>query len=132
MVRANEGAAVNLLKGTMRPEAVTSAYLLAALRKDQRTGTWRRLHFLDKALFKASYYYLRHGWRIRNESLLVKLERLVELLIETRGQRIVSRGLAKAAALLRDGVEMGIFSWVPRMKEWLKDPDYIFWLGTMW
>jgi hypothetical protein len=120
---------VNLLKGTMRPEAVTSEYLFAALRKGQRTGRWRSLHFLDKALFKASYYYLRHGGRIMNESLLVKLERLVELLLETRGQRIVSRGLAKAAALLRDGADKGLFSWAPRMKEWLKDPDYIFWLG---
>jgi hypothetical protein len=64
-----------------------------------------------------------------NESLLVKLERLMELLTETRGTRIMRRGLAKAAALLRDGAEKGLFGWVPRMKEWLKDPDYIFWLG---
>ena len=23
----------------------------------------------------------------------------------------------------------GVFVWAPRVKDWLKDPDYIFWLG---
>jgi len=114
----------------MRPEAVTSAYLLAALRKGQRTGRWRALHFLDRALIKASLEYLRHGGRILNEKLLEKLERLVEQLTETRGTRIVRRGLAKAAALL-SGIENGISGWLFALKAWLKDPDYIFWLGTV-
>ena len=117
------------LKGTMRPEAVTSEYLLATWRKGQRTGRWRSLHFLDRALYKASLEYLRHGGRISNDSLLEKLERLVEQLTETRGTRIVKRGLAKAAALL-SGIENGISGWVIPLKAWLTDPDYIFWRGT--
>jgi len=64
-----------------------------------------------------------------NESLLAKLERLVEQLTETRGQRILKRGVAKAAALL-SGIENGISGWLLQLKAWLKDPDYIFWLGT--
>jgi hypothetical protein len=112
-------------------QLLTYDRLQQCYRKSIRTGTWRRLYYLDKALFRAALDYLRRGGRILNEALLVKLERFVEQLTETRGTRIMSRGLAKAAALLRDGVEMGIFSWVPRMKEWLKDPDYIFWLGTV-
>ena len=110
--------------------SLTFDQLQQCYRKSVRTRTWRRLHYLDKALFRASLDYLRRGGRILNESLLAKLSRLVELLTETRGQRIVKRGLAKAEALLRDGAEKGLFGWVPRMKEWLKDPDYIFWLGT--
>jgi hypothetical protein len=23
-----------------------------------------------------------------------------------------------------------IFAWAPSLREWLKDPDYVFWLGT--
>jgi len=65
-----------------------------------------------------------------NESLLIKLERLVEQLLETRGAKIVKRGLARAAALLRDGAGKGLFGWAPRLKFWLQDPDYVFWLGT--
>jgi hypothetical protein len=26
----------------------------------------------------------------------------------------------------------GIFSWAPLLKDWLKDPDYVFWLGLTW
>jgi hypothetical protein len=63
-----------------------------------------------------------------HDSLLEKLERLVEQLLETRGQRIVKRGLAKAAALLT-GVEKGISGWVFALQAWLQDPDIIFWLG---
>jgi hypothetical protein len=99
--------------------------------KSVRTRTWRRLHHLDKALFRASLDYLQRGGRILNESLLLKLERLVEQLTDTRAKRIVTRGLAKAAALLRDGAETGIFGWAPRLKYWLHDPGYIFWLGTV-
>ena len=131
MLRLDREAVVNVLNDPMRTTELTACRLLTALRKGQRTGRWRRLHLLDKALVKASLQYLRHGGRISNETLLVKLERLIEQLLETRGQRIVSRGLAKAAALLREGAEKGLFSWVPRMNEWLKDPDYIFWLGTV-
>jgi len=109
---------------------LTLDQLLQCYRKSVRTRTWRRLHYLDKALFRASLDYLRRGGRILNESLLAKLSRLVELLTETRGQRIVRRGLAKAAALLT-GIENGMIGWVLHLKEWLQDPDYIFWLGTV-
>jgi hypothetical protein len=57
-----------------------------------------------------------------NEALLVKLERVVEQVTETRGQRIVRRGLAKAATLLT-GIENGISGWVLPLKEWLKAHD---------
>jgi hypothetical protein len=60
-----------------------------------------------------------------------RMKKYMERLQETRGRRIFRLGFAKAAALLRDGADKGLFSWAPRMKEWLKDPDYIFWLGTM-
>ena len=109
---------------------LTHDQLLQCYRKSRRTGNWRRLPYRAKALFRTSLYYLRCGGRILNELLREKLSRLVEQLTETRGTRIVKRGLAKAAALLRDGAEKGIFRWAPQLKSWLQDPDYIFWLGT--
>ena len=113
------------------PVTVLSHYqLLQCYRKSVRTGRWRRLYYREKALYRASMGYLRHGGRILNETLRLKLERLVERLLETRGQRIVKRGLARAAALL-DGVEHGVSGWLLQLKTWLKDQDYIFWLGAM-
>lgn len=43
--------------------------------------------------------------------------------------RIFKRGYEKAVALLQQGEEKGVFAWAPSLRYWLKDPDYIFWLG---
>jgi len=37
----------------------------------------------------------------------------------------------RAAEMLERGEEKGVFSWAPRLKDWLKDPSYVFWLGTV-
>lgn len=108
---------------------LTADQLLQCFRKSLRTGRWRRLSYREKALFRASMDYLKRGGQILNESLLLKLGLLVEQLLETRGGKIVKRGLAKAAAIL-NGVENGVSGWLLQLKTWLKDPDYIFWLGT--
>ncbi len=47
-----------------------------------------------------------------------------------KGMRIFKRGLKKAVAMLEKGEEKGVFVWAPSLKKWLKDPDYISWLGT--
>jgi hypothetical protein len=33
--------------------------------------------------------------------------------------------------MLEKGEENGVFVWAPSLKKWLKDPDYVFWLGTV-
>ncbi len=51
---------------------------------------------------------------------------------ETKGMRIFKKGFEKAVELLEKSEEgVGVFTWAPQLKYWLKDPDYIFWLGTM-
>ncbi|MGB7533318.1 MAG: hypothetical protein WA977_10165 [Halobacteriota archaeon] len=44
---------------------------------------------------------------------------------------LIKRGFEKAVELLEKGEEKGVFVWAPRLKYWLKEPDYIFWLGTV-
>jgi hypothetical protein len=63
--------------------------------------------------------------------LVEKLLVLIEKLKETKGLRIFKRGFKRAAEMLERGEEKGVFAWVPRLKAWLRDPDYIFWLGAM-
>jgi hypothetical protein len=46
--------------------------------------------------------------------------------------KIFKRGFAKARTLLdKDKGKGAVFAWAPRFREWLKDADYIFWLGTV-
>ena len=69
--------------------------LLASFRKGLRNGNWKKLNFLNKALYRASLWYAKHRESIVNTSLMVKLLGLVERLKETKGMRIFKRGFKK-------------------------------------
>jgi hypothetical protein len=43
--------------------------------------------------------------------------------------RIVQRGYEKARALLSTE-NRSIFGWAPSLRDWLQEPDYVFWLGA--
>ena len=98
--------------------------LNATFRKGMRNGSWKRLKFLDKALYRASLWYTKRLGGIVNGTLVEKLLGLVERLKETKGMRIFKRGLKKAAKLLEEGEEKGVFAWAPKLRHWLKEPDY--------
>ena len=110
---------------------ITYEELLARFKKGRRNGNWRKLNFLDKTLFRASLWYAKHRGSIVNTSLVEKLSALIEKLKETKGIKIFKRGFKKAIEMLDKYEENGIFAWAPRMRDWLRDPDYIFWLGTV-
>jgi hypothetical protein len=108
-------------------------YLQLYLRKSRRTGNWRKLNFREKAFYRAAMWYAKNQ-PIFNQMLVAKLLALIEKLKETNGTRIFKRGCKKAAellAMLAKGEGTGVFAWAPRLKDWLKDPDYLFWLGTL-
>ena len=102
--------------------------LLTSFRKGLRNGNWRKLSRLEKALYMASLWYSRVQGAIINEMVVGKLSVLVDKLKATSGARIFKRGFEKAVELLSKGEE--IFSWAPSFREWLKDADYVFWLGA--
>jgi hypothetical protein len=102
--------------------------LLTSFRKGQRNGNWRKLSRLEKALYMASMGYSRVQGAIINEMLVGKLSMLVDKLKATSGARVFKRGYEKAVELLSKGE--GIFAWAPSLREWLKELDYVFWLGA--
>ena len=110
---------------------LTYEELFTNFKKGMRNGNWKRLRFLDKALYRAAMWYVKRGGSIVDEMLVEKLSLLVERLKETKGMRIFKRGFRKAIEILNKSEERGVFTWAPQLKYWLKDPDYIFWLGTM-
>ena len=76
----------------------------------------------------ASLWYLRVQRAIINERVVGKLSVLMDKLKATSGARVFRRGYEKAVELLNKGES--IFAWAPSLREWLKDPDYVFWLGA--
>lgn len=126
---------------------LTYELLRENLKKGQRRGTWRRITRLEKALYRAAMAYIRPKTRsarmrngvvektevrsaVTNAVVVAKLMTVVERLQETTGKRIFQRGVRKAAVMIEKGEEK-VFAWAPRLKSWLRDPDYIFWLGTV-
>ena len=106
--------------------------LLAIFRKGLRNGNWRRLNPLESAFYRASLWYAKRRGSIVNALLVEKLLALVERLKETKSMRIFKKGFDKAVEILSKSEEgEGVFTWAPQLKYWLKDPDYIFWLGTV-
>jgi len=107
---------------------ITYEDILAGMRKGLRNGNWRKLHRVEKALYMASLWYARVRGAIMNETLVGMLAVLVDKLKATKGARIFKRGYEKAVVLLNKGE--GIFAWAPSLRGWLKDLDYVFWLGA--
>ena len=118
---------------------ITYEELLNNLKKGTRKGNWKKLNRREKALYRAAMAYTkskRWGEKVRdivNRMVVEKLQALIGKLMETQGMRIFNRGRKKADELLQKGEENELFAWVPRLRYWLKDSDYIFWLGaTRW
>ena len=104
--------------------------LHTSFRKGLRNGNWRKLRRVEKALYRAALWYSRIRGVIINEMVVKKLSMFMDKLKETSGAKVFKRGYEKAVELLSKGEESGVFAWAPSLREWLKDPDYVFWLGA--
>jgi len=107
----------------------TFTELLASLKKGFRNGNWRKLNKTEKAFYRASLIYSKIHGKIVNPSVVEMLSVLVKRLLETPAVRILKRGLERAKEMLQKYEEKGVFRWVPQLKDWLKNLDYIVWLG---
>jgi hypothetical protein len=118
--------------------------LMEKFRKGRIRGNWRVLSGKEKALYRVSLAYTKPkrrmvllngrkqeidvGRTIVETRLVQKLDELFVKLLETRGMKIFKRGFEQAVALLQ---RSGTIVWASSLPQWLKDPDFIFWLGAM-
>jgi hypothetical protein len=119
---------------------VTHKILLDKLRKGRIRGNWRTLSSREKALLDASLAYTKpkkgkgkihgqnEGRTIVETRIVQKLEALFDKLLVTRGMKIFKRGFEHAVRLLQGS---STIVWASSLPQWLKDPDFIFWLGAM-
>jgi len=104
--------------------------------KGRRNGNWNRLARMEKALYRAALSYTMPrrgvGRKIVRESVVNKLLVLIKRLLETPSQRIFKRGFEKAVKLIRKIERLSVGAvLLSALNNWLRNPDYIFWLGTM-
>ena len=70
------------------------------------------------------------GRSIVSESVVNKLLILIKKLLETPSQRIFKRGFERAVWLIRKtAIKSRVL--LSALNNWLRNPDYIFWLGTV-
>jgi len=107
----------------------THQEIFQKFRRGLRNGNWRKLNRLEKALYRASMWYARAQGEIVNDLVVNKLSVLMDRLVETVGTRIFRHGLKRAEKMSDICEKNRVFEWAPSLRAWLKDPDYIFYLG---
>ncbi|MEM1558549.1 MAG: hypothetical protein QXR44_03350 [Thermoproteota archaeon] len=104
---------------------------LASIRlKAYRNGNWRRLTLVEKALFKASIELAKLRGVLVNPALLKKLRNIVLKLLQASTVRLLQLGMDYANYLIKIYDRNGVAGWFPKIRNLLKDPEYLLWLGV--
>jgi len=109
---------------------VDYATLLRAFRKGIRTRRWMKLNPLRRAHFRAALAYSKIKGKIVNPKVLKHVLAVIKRLTSPLRRRIWRAGLEAAYAMRRRFEAKGVFDWCPPAREWLEDPDYVFYLGV--
>jgi hypothetical protein len=103
--------------------------LVLIRKKGMRSGSWRRLDFIDKMFYKASICYARLQGKIVSSRVLAELGSIIEKLTSVSRKQLLRAGFEKARELIQKSKDNGILTWAPEIVEWVQDQKYIFWLG---
>ncbi|MGQ9691863.1 MAG: hypothetical protein ACUVQY_11545 [Thermoproteota archaeon] len=98
--------------------------------KSYRNGNWRKLSAVERALFNASIELAKLRRAIMNPNLVERLRNMVSRLLQTAATRILQMGMDYANFLLELYSRNGALEYFPSIKNWLKDPRYLLWLGA--
>jgi hypothetical protein len=88
-----------------------------------RKGSWNNLSAIDKAFYIACMK-LSKIRKIINKEIIYALTTIMKKL-DSFKEKIMKKGKEVADTILKSKTVMMI----PKIKDWLKDPNYIFWLG---
>jgi hypothetical protein len=91
-----------------------------------RKGSWNNLSALDKAFYIACMKFSKIK-KIINKDIIDTLTTIMKKLNSFK-EKIMKKGKEVAEAILKSKTVMVI----PKIKDWLKDPNYIFWLGLIY
>jgi hypothetical protein len=110
--------------------SVSYGWLRSLWRRSVRNGQWTRLSLPKRGLYRCALWIAKARGGISNMRLIVQTLRIALELLKSFQSRIVSAGKKRAMILFeRYGQPGGVFSWAPRMREWLHDQKYISYLG---
>jgi len=115
-----------------RGDSLSYSYLAGCWRRSLRNGNWGRLSISERGLFRCALWLARARGKISNMRLMVHVLRIVLKLLESCRGRIQKAGRRRAMQMLGEYAKPGgVFSWAPRLREWLNDARYVRYLGVM-
>jgi len=88
-----------------------------------RKGSWNNLSAMDKAFYIACMK-LSKIRKIINKNIIYALTTIMKKL-DSFKEKIMKKGKEVAEVLSKSKTAV----MMPKIKDWLKDPNYIFWLG---
>ena len=112
--------------------SVSYVWLRALWRRSVRNGHWTRLSLPKRGLYRCALWIAKARGSISNMRLMVQILRIVLELLKSFQTRIASAGRKRAMIMFQTYSQSGgVFSWAPRMRKWLCDPNYISYLGVL-
>ena len=84
---------------------------------------------MQRGFYRACMAYTRLRQTIVNPKLVGLLRELIEKLGSTVRTRALKAGMQEAQRAAPIYFRAGVFEWAPRLKVWLDDEGYMFWLG---
>ena len=113
-------------------DSLSHSWLDSVWRSAHRNRSWGRLDTVEKAMFKCALWVAKARGKISNMRLMVHVLRIALKLLETRRSRILNAGRRRAMQMFEEYANPGgVFSWAPRMRDWLYDSGYVRYLGVM-
>jgi len=113
-------------------DSLTYSSLAGFQRRSMRNRSWRRLSVAERGLYRCALWVAKARGKITNTRLMVQTLRVALKLLEGFQSRIAKAGRARAMMMFEEYAKPGgLFSWAPRMREWLHDPRYLLYLGVL-
>jgi hypothetical protein len=112
-------------------DSITYPCLVGLRRRGLRNGNWRHLDTADRALFRCAFWVAKVRGKISNTKLMVQVLRVALKIVQTVS-RVGRAGRTRATMMFQEFAKPGgVFSWAPRVRDWLYDPRYQAYLGLL-
>ncbi len=108
---------------------LSCAELMDYWRKGLRNGNWYHLGIMDRIFYRAATWYAKIRSMIMNNRIIAQLRSIAEKLKVAIKGKVMNAGLARVKEMVVKFEENGVFEWAPQVRNWMKDPKYIFWVG---
>ena len=115
-----------------RGDSITYPCLVGLRRRGLRNGSWGRLESGQRALFHCAMWIARARGRVCNAKLMVQVLRVAMRLMDSARSKILRLGRSRSASMLANHSKPnGVFAWAPKLREWLNEAGYVWYLGIL-